>query len=145
MKFNHLGWIFLQCLLFNDILVFGLRGVTKSNEFQKLELTTLWCMDLEDNNPQSGVVLWHLSECILILVFLLYKATHFWGVTGDCQLAAPTDFIRDISAWKLDSFWPQGPEEFRVNKWITYLKSHVEKCLYLLLSTINYPNGIFIN
>ena len=28
---------------------------------------------------------------------------------------------------------PQGPEEFRVNKWITYL----EKCLYLSLSTIN--------
>ena len=32
---------------------------------------------------------------------------------------------------------PQGPEEFRVNKWITYLKSHLEKCLYLPLSTIN--------
>ena len=31
----------------------------------------------------------------------------------------------------------QGPEEFRVNKWITYLKSHLEKCLYLSLSTIN--------
>ena len=31
----------------------------------------------------------------------------------------------------------QGPEEFRVNKWITYLKSHLENCLYLSLSTIN--------
>ena len=31
----------------------------------------------------------------------------------------------------------QGPEEFRVKKWITYLKSHLEKCLYLSLSTIN--------
>ena len=31
----------------------------------------------------------------------------------------------------------QGPEEFRVNIWITYLKSHLEKCLYLSLSTIN--------
>ena len=51
--------------------MFGLRGVTKSNEFQKLELTTLWCMDLEDNNPQSGVVILRLSEHILILVFLL--------------------------------------------------------------------------
>ena len=30
-----------------------------------------------------------------------------------------------------------GPEEFRVNKWITYLKSHFEKCLYLSFSTIN--------
>ena len=27
----------------------------------------------------------------------------------------------------------QGPEEFRVNKWITYF----EKCLYLSLTTIN--------
>ena len=32
---------------------------------------------------------------------------------------------------------PQGPEEFRVNNWITYLKFHLEKCLYLSLSTIN--------
>lgn len=117
MKFNHLDWIFLQCLLFNDILVFGLRGVTKSNEFQKLELTTLWCMDLEDNNPQSGVVLLCLSEHILILVFLLYKATHFQGITGDCQLAAPTDFIRDISARKLDSFLTR----FRLLKWRTWI------------------------
>ena len=31
----------------------------------------------------------------------------------------------------------QGPEEFRVNKWMTYLKSHLEKCLYRSLSTIN--------
>ena len=31
----------------------------------------------------------------------------------------------------------QGPEELSVNKWITYLKSHLEKCLYLSLSTIN--------
>ena len=31
----------------------------------------------------------------------------------------------------------QGPEEFRVNKWMTYLKSHLENCLYLSLSTIN--------
>ena len=62
-------------------------------------------MDLEDNNPQSGVVLSRSSESILILVFLLYKATHFQGITGDCQLAAPTDFIRDISAGKLDSIW----------------------------------------
>ena len=26
------------------------------------------------------------------------------GITGDCPLAAPTDFIRDISAGKLDFF-----------------------------------------
>ena len=31
----------------------------------------------------------------------------------------------------------QGPEEFCVNKWTTYVKSHLEKCLYLSLSTIN--------
>ena len=31
----------------------------------------------------------------------------------------------------------QGPEEFCVNKWITYLKCHLGKCLYLSLSTIN--------
>ena len=34
-------------------------------------------------------------------------------------------------------FSPQGPEEFRVNKWIIYVKSHLNKCLYLSLSTIN--------
>ena len=44
------------------------------------------------------------SERILILVFLWYTATNFRGVVGDCRLAAPTDFIRDISAGKLDSF-----------------------------------------
>ena len=31
----------------------------------------------------------------------------------------------------------QGPEKSRVNKWMTYLKSHLEKCLYRSLSTIN--------
>ena len=51
-------------------------------------------------------------------------------------------FLSDFS-----SFWhhvvreihveSQGPEEFCVNKWITYLKSHLEKCLYLSLSAIN--------
>ena len=43
------------------------------------------------------------SERILILV-LWYIATNFRGVGGDCRLAAPTDFIRGISAGKLDSF-----------------------------------------
>ena len=62
-------------------------------------------MDLEDNNPQSGVVLSRSWERTLILVFLLYKATHFWGVTGDCQFAAPTDFNSDTSAGKLESLW----------------------------------------
>ena len=50
-------------------------------------------MDLEDNNPQSGVVLSRLSERILILVFLLYKATHFQGITGDCQYYWPPPLI----------------------------------------------------
>ena len=43
---------------------------------------------------------------ILILVFLWFKATNFRDIKVDCQLAAPisTDFIRGISAGKLDSF-----------------------------------------
>ena len=45
------------------------------------------------------------------------------------SLACPTRCLQQAA---------QGPEEFRVNKWITYLKSHLEKCLYLSLSTINY-------
>ena len=45
----------------------------------------------------------HSSERILILVFLWNKATNFRGIVGDCLLAAPTDFIRGISAGKLDS------------------------------------------
>ena len=43
-------------------------------------------------------------ERILILVFLRYKATNSRGIAGDCPLAAPTDFIRGISAGKLDLF-----------------------------------------
>ena len=39
----------------------------------------------------------------------------------------------------------QGPEEFHVNKWITYLKSHLEKCLNLLLKGSMDPYGIFMN
>ena len=74
--------------------MFGLRGVTKSNEFQKLELTTLWCMDLEDNNPQSGVVILRLSEHILILVFLL------WGGGGvEYAVALSESFLRLPVAW----------------------------------------------
>ena len=43
---------------------------------------------------------------ILILVFLCFKVTNFRGIIVDCWLAAPisTDFIRGISAGKLDSF-----------------------------------------
>ncbi|KAL9985852.1 hypothetical protein ACROYT_G008301 [Oculina patagonica] len=44
-----------QCLLFNDILVFAPKAVTKYTlDYVKLELGTLWCMDLEGNNPQSA-------------------------------------------------------------------------------------------
>ena len=47
----------IQCLLFNDMLVFAIKGATKTSEVeQTLELVTLWCMDLEGNNPQSGTV-----------------------------------------------------------------------------------------
>ena len=45
----------------------------------------------------------HSSERSLILVFLWNKATNFRGIVRDCRLAAPTDFIRGISAGKLDS------------------------------------------
>ena len=44
------------------------------------------------------------SERIPILVFLWYKARNFWGITGDCRLTAPIDFIKGISAGKLNSF-----------------------------------------
>ena len=51
-----------------------------------------------------------------------FKPGRLWCWRGcDCEIPAAT----------------QGPEEFRVNKLITYLKSHLEKCLYLSLSTIN--------
>ena len=39
-----------------------------------------------------------------MLNFNISKVAYFRGVVGDCRLAAPTDFIRDISAGKLDSF-----------------------------------------
>ena len=38
------------------------------------------------------------------LVFLWHKGRNFRAITGDYRLAAPNDFIRGISAGKLDSF-----------------------------------------
>jgi len=38
------------------MLVFAIKGVSKTSEVERtLELVTLWCMDLEGNNPQSGL------------------------------------------------------------------------------------------
>ena len=48
-------------------------------------------------------------------------------------------------SWIIHECASKGPEEFRVNKWIIYLKSHLEKCQYLSFSTIKLPNGYFIN
>ena len=43
------------------MLVFAAKGVTRTSEVeQTLELVTLWCMDLEGNNPQSG---WMTNTC----------------------------------------------------------------------------------
>lgn len=45
-----------QAWLLNDMLVFAAKGVSRSSEVERtLELVTLWCMDLEDNNPQSVI------------------------------------------------------------------------------------------
>ena len=44
------------------------------------------------------------SECILILVLMWYKANHFLGITGNCKLLSHINFIRSISAGKLDFF-----------------------------------------
>ena len=38
------------------------------------------------------------------LVFLWHKGRNFRAITGDCQLATNINFIRGISAGKLDSF-----------------------------------------
>ena len=38
------------------------------------------------------------------LVFLCQKGRNIRAITGDCKLAAPIDFIRGISAGKLDPF-----------------------------------------
>jgi len=38
------------------MVVFMAKGATRTSEVKTLELVTLWCMDLEDNNPQSGLV-----------------------------------------------------------------------------------------
>ena len=48
----------------------------------------------------------HLYHC---LVFLWYKARDCWGIGSDCRLAAPTDFIRGISARKLTRFMDADP------------------------------------
>ena len=50
-------FLLIQCLLLNDMVVFAAKGATRTSEVEKtLELVTLWCMDLEDNNPQSGLI-----------------------------------------------------------------------------------------
>ena len=57
-----------------------------------------------ENEPSFKVSFSRSLERILILVFLWFKATNSRGITGDCPLAAPNDFIRGISTGKLDSF-----------------------------------------
>ena len=52
----------------------------------------------------SSIMLLFEHNRIQTLVLLWYKATNFQSMGGDCRLAAPTDFIRGISARKLDSF-----------------------------------------
>ena len=54
---------------------------------------------------------------------LWYKATNFRGIGGDCWLAAPSDFIRGISAGKLDSFRLRKETEFRFRKRRTRIRS----------------------
>ena len=57
-------------------------------------------------------------------------------VTGDEPLL-PAFLCAYIFIERETSGYEAGPEEFRVNKSITYLKSHLEKYLYLSLSTTN--------
>ena len=38
------------------------------------------------------------------LVLLWHKGRYFRAITGDCRLADPTDFIRGITARKMDFF-----------------------------------------
>ena len=59
----------MQCLLFNDMLVFAIKGATKTSEVeQTLELVTLWCMDLEGNNPQSGTQCKLILSCLMVVL-----------------------------------------------------------------------------
>ena len=75
-----------------------LAGLWLEPKKQKVNLSVYYWSSL------SLVKLSRSSERILNLVFLWYKATNFRGIGGNCRLAAPTDFIRGISAGKLDSF-----------------------------------------
>ena len=60
-----------------------------------------------------------LSERILILVFL--SSSHkFSRYRGDCRLAAPTDFIRGISAGKKESFRLEWQTRI-LNQWLPLL------------------------
>ena len=73
----------------------------------------------------------------------LHRSLNWWD-PGGSQCTSNSPFSRPLLSRKLQLIsllcihpdfktWSQGPEVFRVNKWITYL----EKCLYLSLSTIN--------
>ena len=52
----------------------------------------------------STVIAFDSSERIPILVFLWYKATNLRDIGATAELAAATDFVRSISAGKVDSF-----------------------------------------
>ena len=54
-------------------------------------------------------------------------------VTQKCEKEKKENVQNQIGA--------QGPEEFCVNKWITYLKPHLEKCLYCRLAWSISPMG----
>ena len=42
-----------QCILFNDLMVFALRGDTKGKVEIALDLGTVWVHDLGNNDPQT--------------------------------------------------------------------------------------------
>lgn len=90
----HSGWFCLLNMLVSKWAMKPQRDWGRNNE-KTMVLHTVFFWWLYNG--------WHARH-ILTLVFLWYKATNFWGIRGDCRLAAATDFIRGISANKLDSF-----------------------------------------
>ena len=48
----------LQCILFNDILVFALGDSRQSTVELQLNLEAVWIEDLEDLDPQTSQLPW---------------------------------------------------------------------------------------
>ena len=112
----YLTILSLLSLLFYAFLVLWLITSWKIRQCHHV-IVVKWS---ENRITKQGMPSWRTVN----LPYSVYFSYSFW-----CAEASLDSTVSQLLS--------QGPEEFRVNKWITYFKCRLEKCLYLSLSTIN--------